>query len=38
MKTSTLKQSFETAVTWTVAFSVMIFALTTAYGLTQFSV
>jgi|APIni6443716594_1056825.scaffolds.fasta_scaffold7573843_1 hypothetical protein len=38
MKTSTLKQNIETALTWTAAFGVMIFALTTAYGLTQFSV
>ncbi len=38
MKSPTLKQNLETAVTWTVAFGVMIFALTTAYGLTQFAV
>lgn len=34
----TLRQRLETALTWAAAFGVMIFALTTAYGLTQFSV
>lgn len=38
MNTSRTKETIETALSWSGAFIVVIFALTTAYGLTQFSV
>lgn len=38
MKTSRTKDTIEYALSWSGAFIVMIFALTTAYGLAQFSV